>query len=313
MEPRPEASDCVRLSAVGFPGQGGDWLAALRIIDANSDHALVRLLNRRLRETIGNDFVLDSRGQTDVRISQPTVYVAGLLGAERAGIEVDDASIVAAVGHSLGELTASAFAGAVDSEAGLELAVARGRITHGELANRPGQMLLVRGPDAGAVEWALRLAESTSQLPLDVAVHNGDGQFVLAGPPDAVAACLDIANEMGMTARRLPIGGAFHSSLLAGAVEELLSAASEVTWSEPKVPIVLSTAPAEVVEAADLPGMLSRSLVLPVRWPESVVRLASIGVQSIIDAGPGDTIVRLARLNPLVPAISIGADSYRAE
>ena len=272
--------------AVGFPGQGGDWRAAIEVLGARGNHPLVAALAERL----GSDR-WDELDGLDTRNSQPVVYTSGLVGpAPPPG-----AGIVAGIGHSLGEITASAWAGAVAPTDGLDLVLARAALGHAAHEKRPGAMAAISRWRVEQVEWLRRGVLATRPGILEVAVLNSPEQVVLSGDADLVNEAVELANAQGAVARHLPIGGAYHSPLLVGELAAFRVQVERVITADPAVPIVSSTSARAITAAADLADVIVRSLVLPVRWEDAVRALAGLGVTTAVDAGPGDTLVRLGR------------------
>lgn len=279
--------------ALGFPGQGGDWDHAIATLRRHRGHELVQALGDRLGSTTWED--LDP---ADTRVVQPVVYVAGLVAVDA----VDPDDVVAVVGHSLGEITAAAWVGAVTPEAGLDLVVERAALGHRSQRGRAGAMAAFMRWPRTEVEWLRRevLAKVDGTV-LEVAVVNSPTQVVLSGDDRAVELAVSLANERGGVARRLPIGGAYHSSLMVAEVEAFRAAVVRSSVAAPTRPVVSSTACRPITVAGDLVDALVRSLVLPVDWPATVAATRSTGATSAIDAGPGDTLVRLARFLPDLP------------
>lgn len=279
-------------TAVAFPGQGGDWRAALGVLAAHADHPLVRALAERL----GTDRWEELDG-LDTRNAQPVVYVSGLAGA----VPPPGPSIVAAIGHSLGEITAAAWCGSIDPTAGLDLVVARAELGHAADARRPGAMAAVMRTTASEVEWLRRRVLAEHHGVLEVAVVNSPGQHVLSGDEALVGAAVDLANDEGAVARRLPIGGAYHSPLLVPELDRFRTLVAAAVTATPPLPLVSSTSARAVVDADDLVDTVVRSLVLPVHWDATVRAALDLGATQALDAGPGDTLVRLARFLPDLP------------
>lgn len=280
-------------AAVGFPGQGGDWRAGVATLDAHPDHPLVRALADRLGTATWSD--LDP---LDTRNAQPVTYVAGLVGDVATH---PPAPVAVAIGHSLGEITAAAWAEAIDPIDGLDLMVARGRIGHELHQVRPGAMAAVMRWDGARVEWLRRRVLAEVPGVLEVAVVNSDTQRVLSGDALLVQRALEVANAEGAVARLLPIGGAYHSPLLVPGVERFERQVRQAVRRAPRVPVVSSTSPRPHLDADDLAESLVRSLVLPVDWPAAVAAASAAGAGHLLDAGPGDTLTRLARFLPDLP------------
>ncbi len=280
----PPAGSRARV-AVGFPGQGGDWRAAIEVLATEAKHPLVAQLADRL----GSDRWHDLDG-LDTRNAQPVVFVSGLVGSAAGLTDVD-----AVIGHSLGEITAAAWAGAIEHEAGLDLVVARAALGHEQHAARAGAMAVVMRWTVAEVEWLRRQVLAGSPGVLDVAVVNSPEQLVLSGDQALVHQAVELAVAGGAVARFLPVGGAYHSPLMVPTLDAFRSQVRRAVTAEPRIPLVSSTSARVVDGADDLIDVLVRSLVLPVRWPDAAAVLADLGVTDVIDGGPGDTLVRLGR------------------
>ncbi|NJC11465.1 enediyne polyketide synthase [Micromonospora profundi] len=215
-------------------------------------------------------------------VAQPRI-VAGSL----AGLQVLTALGVhatVAVGHSLGELTALHWAGAMDEDALLRLAVQRGRAMgeHG----MTGGMARISAP-AADVEELIRGAGVV------IAAANGPRQTVVAGPVEAVEAACDRARNAGYDAGRLPVSHAFHSPLVAKAAVVFGGAIDDHVWA-PLTGRVISTVTGEPVPAdADLTGLLRDQITDPVLFQQAIA-LAAKEVDLLIEVGPGQVLSGLA-------------------
>lgn len=273
--------------AIAFPGQGGDWQAARGVLHEQGGHPLVRALADRLGTDRWDQ--LDGR---DTAVAQPVIYVAGLVGPAHA----TDAAL--AMGHSLGEITAAAWAGAIEPEAGLDLMIVRGALGAAGQAERPGAMVAVNRWPLAEVERLRRRIQAELEGVLDVAVVNSATQIVLAGDAALVESAVEQANAAGAVARLLPIGGAYHSSLMVPALDGFRTAVSAAVTAPPRVPVLSSTLQQFLRTPEELVDGLTRSLVLAVDWPATVAAAAGFGVGRAVEAGPGDTLSRLARFAP---------------
>ena len=279
-------------TAVAFPGQGGDWRAALSVLRLHRDHPLVVDVVGRLGIAGTDD--LDSLDGLDTRNAQPVIYVSGLVGpAPPPG-----GPVVAAIGHSLGEITAAAWSGAIALGTGLGLVEARAALGHAGDTLRPGAMAAVMRWGADEIEWLRRRVLAGSAGTLEVAVVNSPEQHVLSGDAALVDEAVALANEEGAVARRLPIGGAYHSPLMVPHLDAFRTRVAAAVTAPPSVPLVSSTSARVVTGTDDLVDTIVRSLVLPVRWEATIATAVGLGVHHALDAGPGDTLVRLARFAP---------------
>jgi [acyl-carrier-protein] S-malonyltransferase len=262
--------------ALLFPGQGvGD--PGIREIVAERRPDLLELA----AELVGDDPF--ERIADGTRFAQPAVYCGSLAGLEAIGRPTPDFY----AGHSLGELSALAAAGAVDDLDGLRVVVARGRLMdEAAEAAPPGGMVAVGGDR----DQAAALAERTGLL---LANENSPGQFVLSGPDPGIEEALASARELGLRAKRLAVAGAFHSSAMESAVAPYADALSEAEFRAAGRPVV-SSVTAEPFEA-DPREALASALTHPVRWVDVLERLRADGVERFCDVGPGKVVAGLAR------------------
>jgi [acyl-carrier-protein] S-malonyltransferase len=275
---------------VAFPGQGVAQPAVRVTLRRHDRHPLVR----RLAGIVGDDW--EQLDLLDTRNSQPCTFVAGLVAAQ--AVDIDRVPIT--MGHSLGEITALAFAGVVSSEAGLELVRRRGEACQAVQSRHPGAMAAVMGLEPMVVEWLRRRAGARSGGVLDVAAVNGPRQIILSGHRQAVDEVVRLVGEHQGLAQVLPIGGAFHCGLMDDALAPFGDAVAQVTLSDPLVS-VLSTVDCQVhLRGEDFRPLLVQALVLPVRWHEALCVVRERGIERGWDAGPGETLAKLGRRTKLV-------------
>ena len=278
-------------TALGFPGQGGDWRAAVRTLAAAPDHPLAQSLWAALG--VGGTDDLDQR---DTRLSQPVVFTAGLVALDRNPVAAE-----MAIGHSLGEITAACATDMLDPVDGLRLVLRRAALGHEQQDARAGRMVAVMNLHATEVEWIRRSIVAATEAVLDVAVINSPTQSVLSGDVEAAEELIVRVEAQGGVARALPIGGAYHSTLMTAAAERFEAEVTATERRDAAVGWVSGTSLTVVRDAADLPRILARSLVLPVRWEAALGLLVESGITAGVDAGPGDTLVRLSRFAPAIP------------
>lgn len=290
-------------TAVVFPGQGSQRTEMIADLPETED--LPRLLDAaealsglplRTIEATGSAEEL-----ADTRAAQPLLYLAGWAW----GTALLDSGLrpYAVAGHSLGELTALAVAGAFSVEAGLELVVERSKLMAAAAASTPGGMMAVIGLDRHALEAAVRDIEGVW-----VANDNSTSQVVITGTREGLMTAHEALSEAG--ARRivpLKVAGAFHSPLMEparAAFAELLAGAA---ISDPEIPVIQNTDPRPTRDAAVVRERLAAQITSPVRWTETMVALASDGPCTVIETGPGSVLTGLAKRVEGVTAFSVEA------
>jgi [acyl-carrier-protein] S-malonyltransferase len=263
-------------TAALFPGQGSH---AEHLTETLARHRpdLLELAHAELGD---NAF---ERAAESTAYAQPATYCASLAGWSLLGPERVDVL----VGHSLGELTALAAAGAVDEASGLRLVALRGRLTERaaeEAAREGGMLALGVSHDVGAA-----LARGFG---LTVANDNSPNQVVLSGERDCLEVLAAEAGATGVRTKLLPVRGAFHSSAMASAREAFTDALRRIPVREPRIPVFscMSAAPMD-----DPRRRLTEGLTNPVRWRETLVALRRHGVESFIEVGPGKVLTGLVK------------------
>ena len=131
------------------------------------------------------------------------------------------------------------------------------------------------------------------RLGLTVANDNAPGQVVLSGALEAVAAAEEAAREeTGARARRLDVGGAFHSPLMEPAAERLAAALARTPVAEARLPVYSNGTAAPFV---DVRRELAENLLRPVRWRETLLALRAAGVERFVELGPGAVLTALVK------------------
>jgi malonyl CoA-acyl carrier protein transacylase len=267
-------------TAILFPGQGS------QTPDMRDDVERVRpdLLALAI-ECVGEDpFLLVQEG---TRFAQPAIFCASLAGWEALGRP--EADFMA--GHSLGELAALVAAGILSERSALELVALRGRLMQeaGEQAGDGGMLALL---GAGAAEHADQIAALGG---LAVANDNSPQQVVLSGSKEAFGPVAEAARELGLRPLELPVTGAFHSPMMAGAVPEFEAALARAELAPDPVQgvTVISAVTAEPFD--DVRLRLAEALTMPVRWREVVLAMHDRGARRFVEVGPGKVLTGLVK------------------
>ena len=266
-------------TAILFPGQGSQT-PEMRDTVASHRPDLLELAV----EVVGEDPF--ARVGDGTMFAQPAIFCASLAGWEALGRP--PGAFMA--GHSLGELGALVAAGVLSEPDGLRLVALRGRLMQesGERAG-DGGMVAILGTDA-----AERAADLASAHGLAVANDNSPQQVVLSGARAALPAAADAAKEAGLRAMILPVTGAFHSPMMADAVEPFAAALAD---TELAAPAGGSTVISAVTAAPfdDVRMRLVEALTGPVRWREVMLALHGRGTERFVEVGPGRVLTGLAK------------------
>jgi [acyl-carrier-protein] S-malonyltransferase len=280
--------------ALLFPGQGSQRPGMGQAWRATPAWGLVD----EVSEATGSDagHLLNDAGVEELkatRNSQMATFTLSLviLDAVRSAVAGMDDHVTAMAGHSLGEYTALVASGAVNRLDGARLVKARGEAMQAAADADPGTMAAVLGLDAETVAKACAGAEGAW-----VANDNAPGQVVIAGTTAGVETASSKAKELG--AKRvlpLPVGGAFHSPLMAPAQGRLDAALGVVSFAAPAVPVVANVDAREHTDGASWPQLLSQQLCQQVRWRESLVALDGMGVTIFVELGAGTELCGMVK------------------
>ncbi|MGI8794316.1 MAG: ACP S-malonyltransferase [Acidimicrobiales bacterium] len=278
--------------AVIFPGQGAQ---APSLGTPWRDHAAWALVERAEKAT-GEalaDLLLDAPADTLARTreAQLVVFLASLLAWEavRGDLETDP---VAYAGHSLGQITALVAAGALPFDDGCRLAVRRAQATQDAADARPGRLAALLGATLAQAEAACAAAPDACW----VANDNAPGQVVIGGTPEGLAAASDEAKQQGVK-RVIPlnVGGAFHTPLMASAVDALRPHLADCAFVDTTVPVLSNTDARPHTDGASWAVRLADQLVTPVRWAATMPALIELGATTFVEVGPGSTLTSMAK------------------
>lgn len=197
-----------------------------------------------------------------------------------------------AAGHSLGEFSAYAAAGALEFADAVRLVRRRGELM---AAARAGSMSAIVGLEPEAVEGICEKVASEGGIVV-AANFNSPGQIVISGETAAVERAGELAKAAGARmVKPLAVSGAFHSPLMADAEAGLRDELAQVSFRDPEFPIVSNVTAEPVSEAATARSSLIEQLTSPVRWTQSIVRIAEEGVDRFVELGPGKVLTGLLK------------------
>lgn len=289
-----------RSAALVFPGQGSqevgmgaDLVAAFP--PAQATFALADdLLGFSLSDLC---FHGPAEVLNDTLHTQPALFVMGIallhVLEEALG---DSFQPACAAGHSLGELTALAAAGAMTFEDGLRLVRERGRLMREASQRAPGAMAAVLGLEADVLVAICDEASAQTGRPLVIANDNCPGQIVISGDKPTLELAAPLIERAG--AKRvvpLAVSVASHSPLMQSITAEFAQALAATPLLAPRLPVIgnVDAAPLESAEA--IRAELGAQLVSTVRWTESVEAMRACGMETFIELGPKDVLSGLIK------------------
>jgi [acyl-carrier-protein] S-malonyltransferase len=297
------------VSVLLFPGQGAQKVGmgrdlAERFPEARAtfaavDDALGVELSRIMWEGPEEELTLTHNAQPAILAHSAAVLsvAAGRLGG-----------VGAAAGHSLGEYTAHVAACTLTVAAAARLVRRRGELMLEAGKKRPGAMAAVLGLPTLEVEAACNEASGADGVAV-AANLNAPDQTVISGDPPAVNRAGEGCKTRG--AKRvvpLKVSGAFHSPLMAPAVDGLREALAAVTFATPEFPVVANASAEEVITGVDAKRLLADQLTAPVRWVESMQRAAALVPNAtFVELGPGNVLSGLLkRIVPGAATLTLG-------
>ena len=286
--------------ALVFPGQGsqavgmGSELAAAfpaaRQVFEEVDDALKQKLSKLMREGPESDITLTENAQPALMaVSVATARVLEELSGRRlAGLSAYVA------GHSLGEYSALAAAGALNLADAARLLKLRGQAMQKAVPVGDGAMAALLGIE---LEPALEACEEAAQGEVvSVANDNGGGQIVVSGHAAAVGRAVEAAKSRGCKrGLMLPVSAPFHCKLMQPAADAMQEALATTTLAPPVVPLVANVTANEISDPAGIVRLLVEQVTSMVRWRESVVYMKGRGVDTLVECGTGKVLSGLVK------------------
>ena len=273
-----------------FPGQGSQFpgMAQELYNSCESSKAMFERANEILGFRI-TDIMFSGTAEElkQTKVTQPAIFLHSVILAKH----LPDFCPDMVAGHSLGEFSALAAAGALDFEDALRLVAIRAQAMQKACESTPGAMAAVLMLADEKIEEACAAASEETGETVVAANYNCDGQVVISGSVNAVnAACVRCKEAGARRALPLPVGGAFHSPLMAPAREELAQAIEATVFQTPACPIYQNVTALATINPDEIKTNLLAQLTAPVRWTQSVRNMLEDGATEFIEIGPGKVL-----------------------
>ncbi len=297
-----------------FPGQGSQAVGMGRALSEafpaaretfqEIDDALSQKLSRLMFEGFERDLTLTEN--TQPALMAVSLAVMRVLEREGGFKAADKLAFVA--GHSLGEYSALAAAGALGLAEAARLLKRRGQAMQKAVPVGEGAMAALLGVDLPAAQEIAAAAAKDSGEVCATANDNAPGQVVLSGSKKAIDRVIVIAPEKGAKrAILLTVSAPFHCPLMQPAADEMAEALAKADIAAPVVPLVANVTARQVSDPETIRGLLVKQVTGMVRWRESVAYMKEQGVDKITEIGAGKVLAGLVkRIDKEIEASSVG-------
>ena len=294
--------------AMVFPGQGSQTVGMLA--ELAGDYPIVQETFKQASEVLGYDLwqlvqegpaeELNKTWQTQPALLTASVAVYRVWQQKYPALKPE-----VMAGHSLGEYSALVCAGVLDFQDAVKLVELRGKLMQQAVPEGTGAMYAIIGLDNDAIINACKQAEQGEVV--SAVNFNSPGQVVIAGAKAAVERAAALCKEAGAKrALPLPVSVPSHCALMKPAADQLSVSLESITLKEAGVSVLNNVDVKNEIEANAIRNALVRQLYSPVRWTETVEKMAQNGVEVLVELGPGKVLNGLTkRIVDSLQAVSV--------
>jgi len=280
------------MQAYLFPGQGAQFPGMAKDLFDRSDVAKSLFAEADSVMGFAISAIMFNGSEEDLRrtdVTQPAIYIHSLVAAKLA----ENFAPEMVAGHSLGEFSALAAAGALSFADGLRLVKLRADAMQEACVSNPGTMAAILGLDDAVVE---QVCAEITDLVVVPANYNCPGQLVISGSVEGVTlACERLKAAGAKRCLMLPVGGAFHSPLMEPARQKLSKAIEETHLQAPICPIYQNVDALPSTNPEVIKANLIAQLTAPVRWTQTIQNMAAAGATHFTECGPGNVLQGLVK------------------
>ncbi len=283
-------------SAFIFPGQGSQTVGMLA--DIAAEFSVIEETFAEASEALGYDLWALVQKDEEGKLSQTEFTQPALLTASialwRLWQQQDKPQPVFLAGHSLGEYSALVAAEVVSLQDAVKLVEARGQFMQQAVPSGTGKMAAIIG--LGDEETRQACVSSAQGEVVEAVNYNSPGQVVIAGSAAAVERAMEACKEAGAKrALPLPVSVPSHCALMKPAADKLSEMLESIEFNTPKFAVINNVDVSVVSESKDIKSALVRQLYSPVRWTETMQKLAENNIENLYECGPGNVLSGLAK------------------
>lgn len=278
-----------------FPGQGSQ---SVGMMAAYGDSPIVRATFDEASTALGDDlWAMVANGPAEILTqtvnTQPVMLTAGI-AAWRLWLDKGGRLPAVVAGHSLGEYSALVAAGVLAFTDAVPLVRLRAAAMQAAVPLGTGAMAAILGLDDDGIRAAC--AEVAQGEVVEPVNFNAAGQTVIAGHKGAVERAMAACKAKGAKlTKALPVSAPFHSSLIRPAADQLAARLAELPIQAPRIPVVNNVDVAVESDPARIKDALVRQAYNPVRWVETIQKMAAMGVTTVAECGPGKVLAGLTK------------------
>jgi [acyl-carrier-protein] S-malonyltransferase len=287
-----------------FPGQGSQAIAMMDGFAGNPVVAqTIAEASDALQFDLGKLMAEGPKEELDLTTNTQPVMLTAAVAVYRAWIAAGGPLPSVVAGHSLGEYSALVAAGVISFKDAVPLVRFRAQAMQEAVPVGQGTMAVVLGLSDDDVRAACAEAAAADAAQVVEPVNfNAPAQVVIAGHTAAVERACELAKAKGAKrAMKLPVSAPFHSSLLKPASDRLRDYMAGLTFSAPQIALINNVDVAVLNDPASIKDALVRQAASPVRWVETMQKVAADGITQVVECGPGKVLMGLAkRIDPVL-------------
>ncbi len=282
-----------------FPGQGSQ---AIGMLNGYADHPVVQQTiaeaSDALNFDLGKIITEGPKEELDLTVNTQPAMLTAAVACYRAWLEAGGPKPAVVAGHSLGEYSALVAAGVIAFKDAVPLVRFRAQVMQEAVPVGVGGMAAILG--LSDEEVRLACLESAQGEVVEPVNFNAPAQVVIAGHKSAVERACEAAKARGAKrALVLSVSAPFHSSLLKPASDRLREYLKQVSFTAPQIQLINNVDVATVTDVEAIKDALVRQAANPVRWVETIQKIAEMEIKQVIECGPGKVLAGLVkRINP---------------